>query len=61
MTFDGGKPETRQIDLNRADWTKYTEAAAAVLEAMSPAVRKAMDRFKTALAKREAKEEKEGP
>jgi hypothetical protein len=34
MTFDDSKPETRQIDLNRADWTKHTEAAVAVLEAM---------------------------
>jgi hypothetical protein len=34
MTFSDKKPEIRQIDLNRADWTKHTEAAAAVLEAM---------------------------
>jgi hypothetical protein len=34
MTFDGRKPETRQIDLNRADWTKHTEAELTVLEAM---------------------------
>jgi hypothetical protein len=35
MAFDDRKPETRQIDLNRADWTKHTEAELAVLKAMS--------------------------
>lgn len=34
MTFDGSEPEKRRIDLNRADWTKHTEAAVAVLETM---------------------------
>jgi hypothetical protein len=33
MSFDD-KTETKQIDLNRARWDKYTEAAVAVLEAM---------------------------
>jgi hypothetical protein len=28
-----GKPETRQIDLAKADWSKYTASAIAVLEA----------------------------
>ena len=34
MTFTGDEPETRQIDLSRADWTRHTEAAVAILEAM---------------------------
>jgi hypothetical protein len=34
MTFDDSKPEIMSIDLNRADWTKHTEAAVAILEAM---------------------------
>lgn len=33
MTFDAKEPERKQIDLNRADWTKNTEAALAVLAA----------------------------
>lgn len=35
MEFGAAKPETRQIDLNRADWTKHTEAAVAILEALA--------------------------
>jgi hypothetical protein len=37
MSFDG-KNETKQIDLNRANWTKYLESAVAVLEAHSAAL-----------------------
>lgn len=33
MTFNANEPERKQIDLNRADWTKHTEAALAVLAA----------------------------
>ena len=32
-----GQPETRQIDLSKADWTKYTETAIEVLATMSAA------------------------
>lgn len=34
MTFDSNQPETRQIDLNRADWSRHQEAALAILDAM---------------------------
>jgi hypothetical protein len=34
MWFEEKERETKQIDLNRARWDKYTEAAVAVLEAM---------------------------
>jgi hypothetical protein len=34
MWFEDKQRETKQIDLNRADWTKWTEAGVAVLEAM---------------------------
>jgi hypothetical protein len=34
MTFEGVEREKKQIDLNRAKWTSYVEAAAAVLAAM---------------------------
>lgn len=34
MTFDGSKPETRQIDLAKAKWSVYIESSVAMLEAI---------------------------